>query len=658
MAQFPDDWQNFYNTGLSQAWANLVAYAFTNLSYVADVAANNTYLETAIDREAVINICKLIGYQLRPTTSASVTCTATLTSVLGSDVSIPAGTQVQSSNNVTFNVLEDQTIPAGSISAEVVLTEGTLNSDSFSSNGLTFQTFQLTESDAVKDSITITVDGVPYTQVNSLVYASSTEESYSVSYSIDDRAILMFGDNITGAIPPIGVGNIVVNYRVASGVLGNVALREIDNAVTGYIVGGGGSTTPVDLLNDNETGSGGEPRETMAHAKLFAPQWVSANGRAVTEYDFDVLATQFVDSTYGSAAFVKARLKQEVPELNTVIVALWSRDSAGDVVEPASGLLQAMETYFNNDGEGSVRTICTLVECEAGEIIYVDVQAIVNVSSSYAVAQVVEDVKTAIDGVFSDESNFPGQDVRLSEIYTAIQGVTGVNNSLVENMTASYKTTEGLGAGTDTDTYVFTLDGPSEDFPITPSTVLIETSGGLVVSDDGLGGLIGDINSGGANTINYDTGAVAIVFSSIVPSTDIINSSIKILTQKSRLDSLATLDGTTDRMYGVLNFPPLTAYSISQGIYGIAFSDGRQTVIDKFGDGKLYQESYGAWTESGTINYDTGSYDFTFSTTPQVDSNFVATYVQKLSVASEDIPIEKSQLAVVGNIVVTASETV
>jgi len=130
------------------------------------------------------------------------------------------------------------------------------------------------------------------------------------------------------------------------------------------------------------------------------------------------------------------------------------------------------------------------------------------------------------------------------------------------------------------------------------------------------------------------------------------------LTQKSRLDSLATLDGTTDRMYGVLNFPPLTAYSISQGIYGIAFSDGRQTVIDKFGDGKLYQESYGAWTESGTINYDTGSYDFTFSTTPQVDSNFVATYVQKLSVASEDIPIEKSQLAVVGNIVVTASETV
>lgn len=49
-------------------------------------------------------------------------------------------------------------------------------------------------------------------------------------------------------------------------------------------------------------------------------------------------------------------------------------------------------------------------------------------------------------------------------------------------------------------------------FPIRPGTLTL-TDGTRIVTDDGNGGLLGDINGGGTNTVNYSTGAYNVTFS-------------------------------------------------------------------------------------------------------------------------------------------------
>jgi hypothetical protein len=78
----------------------------------------------------------------------------------------------------------------------------------------------------------------------------------------------------------------------------------------------------------------------------------------------------------------------------------------------------------------------------------------------------------------------------------------------------------GTGDGTE-DQYIVTL-GYS---PVRPSTVQIMTvaSGAtLIVTDDGNGNLIGDVNGGGVNTINYLTGDIDVTFSNNVDNGEVV----------------------------------------------------------------------------------------------------------------------------------------
>ncbi len=65
------------------------------------------------------------------------------------------------------------------------------------------------------------------------------------------------------------------------------------------------------------------------------------------------------------------------------------------------------------------------------------------------------------------------------------------------------------------------LTGTLSYQPVRPGTVSL-TDGTLVVTDDGNGNLIGDVASGGANTINYATGAYDVTFAASHSDSDVI----------------------------------------------------------------------------------------------------------------------------------------
>lgn len=657
-AKFPDTWRDMYESGMGMAILDLLAYSFDILSFHLDYRANEQFLPTARDRDSVLNIGKMVGYTLRPPTSASVECTATIAAIQVVDVIVPAGVEVVTASGVVFRTLSEQRIPAGKDRVPdpadgtpgIIFAEGETHTDTFSSVGTGFQKFKLTVPGVISGSIDVKVSGDTWIQVDSLVFGTETSQVFAVHYDEDDYGYIEFGDGENGMIPPAVVNSIVVSYRIGGGLRGNIALSEINEAVTGHLNDGLMTPISIDVVNDEHRGSGGEERETVEHAKYWIPRWVSANGRAVTESDFDVLATAFSDPTYGAPAFAKARLKQEIPELNTVELHVWARDSEGNITEPSSGLKSALETYFMNNEDGAVRVICTDVEVLDGEIVYIDVDLSTTISSEFSSATIIDSITRALDALFSSSDNRPGAAFRLSHVYDAVQDIAGVQHTLVNGLTASKKSSSTVATGDgSTVHFEFTLElDPS--LPAIPHTVRV-WAGTQEAVDDGEGHLM--IGVAEVGTVDYDSGAVVIDFPVAPLNGQSVNCEYRHNLDYSRSEVAGLSDGTAT-FEGIVTYPPVVPYDPTTGQKGIAFTDGFETILDSYvdpilgaigGDGRLFNVS---GVQVGTINYTSGSYLFNFSAPPAVGTQIRTAYSQMLKTPSEDIPVSKAQLAVKG----------
>ncbi len=642
--KFPDTFKDFTESNVGIAFIEIIAFSIDVLSFMLDYQANETFLDTARDRVNIIKFAKLVGYKVRGATSAAVQVKGTIASAQTKDVIVPEGAQITSASGVIFRTLSDQRIPTGDTSATIVFTEGEARSDSFSSNADSFQKFALTADNTIFNSISVTVDGEVWDEVDSLVFATDESKEYTVDFDENDAAFVRFGDGESGLIPPIGSA-IEVEYRVGGGFVGNIATSEIDQTLedTAFLDGIiPTSFIDVVLLNE-ERGSGGEDRETNGHIKLFLPRHVTTNGRAVTQADFNTLANTFSDPTFGSPAFASAFLAQKVPELNLVKIALFARDNEGNITTPSSGLKQAMEDFFNNNGEGAVRIINTDVEVEDGELVFIDIALTATVLSDFAVTDVTQAIAEAIGGLFDSSAIQPGESFRLSRVYDVVQDVNGVQHLLVNTLTASVKATEQIGLGDGVETNFITQLDLETGLPVVPLTFTL-TVGPLTVTDDGVGNLVGDVGTGN-NTIDYDTGDVDVTLSSVPPDGDIVSVVYRRIIDFQRGGPEKTGDGSTLRFKGSIEFPPIVPFSPVLGINGIAFSDGAQVILDD-GDGGL--EGDVDLTGVNVIDYDTGAYDMTFSLPPANGAIIRSTYRQRLETPSEDIPIDKNQLAVLG----------
>jgi len=112
-------------------------------------------------------------------------------------------------------------------------------------------------------------------------------------------------------------------------------------------------------------------------------------------------------------------------------------------------------------------------------------------------------------------------------IYNATKGTAVAGQDIIENPNESYASdlvdAELLGSG---DGATANYTGNLTYLPVRAGTVQITTVSGsssLVVTDDGNGNLVGDVNGGGTNTIDYSTGAYDVTFSGNVDSTEEIN---------------------------------------------------------------------------------------------------------------------------------------
>jgi hypothetical protein len=306
-------WDPTDYSDLGNVLVETFAYMGDIMSHYLDRIANETTIDTAIQRKTLLSFAKLYDYVLSGPTPATVN--VTFTNISNNTLDIPTGTQVMAPlsfgaySEVYFETTTSATAVVPGASITLPCQEGkTVNTDKpdlidstfnialpanlGTSDGRATQSFTIPESGIVNKSITVYVgQGVAFgnwTYVDNLFEAGPGDRVFTTAPNEDGTIDVVFGDNVNGAIPPSGQ-LISATYKVSVGSAGNIKSLSIteltffpgnlDPQITSYFT-----------VSNSAPAVGGSDGDTTLDIKNKIKAAVSTRRRAVTLEDFSFLA--------------------------------------------------------------------------------------------------------------------------------------------------------------------------------------------------------------------------------------------------------------------------------------------------------------------------------------------------------------------------------
>lgn len=297
---FAPQWTNRDPSDFGMAILELFSYVADGLHFYIDRTVNESFIDTASQRESVLQIAQLLGYT--PTKTTPSTVLLTFQNSTASIITVPARTKVAA--NVTNNGVVTQVIfetnsavqvPAKALgnngSDTVTATQGETIYDEVigTSDGTANQEFELSESPVINGSITVNVNGVIYTEVPYLVDYSGYDPVFSTYTNSEKTTFIKFGDNISGRVPLNGV-QLTATYRVGGGLSGNIPANTIKFIKTNAVAGLSVNNQDVGLLSG--AAAGGADEESTDSIRVNAPKSIRALNRAVSLSDYASLVIQ------------------------------------------------------------------------------------------------------------------------------------------------------------------------------------------------------------------------------------------------------------------------------------------------------------------------------------------------------------------------------
>jgi len=210
-----------------------------------------------------------------------------------------------------------------------------------SSDGTASQEFEAAKEYHINNSDELAVEDEAWTRVDNFLSSKSTDKHYRVELGENDRASYIFGDGVTGRIPPVGVGNVAVLYRYGGENDGNVGSNTIVSDKTGL--------TYVNKLYNPRPASGweqaqGATEESLEQAKIAGPASLRTIQVALGPNDVEQLAQEFEDDD-GSSPYSRAKAIEEGFGPKTIELVVVAKGGA-----PASSeQLDDLNEYFNGN---------------------------------------------------------------------------------------------------------------------------------------------------------------------------------------------------------------------------------------------------------------------------------------------------------------------
>lgn len=210
-----------------------------------------------------------------------------------------------------------------------------------SSNGTPNQKFATAQPNFILNSQEVRVDGEAWVKVSDFLEAGPGSKVYRIELAENDVAQIIFGDGVTGFIPPIGQGNVVIDYRFGADANGNVGANAIVVDKQGL--------TYVESIHNPRTATGwaaaeASSAESLAKAKIAGPASLRVKEVAISPDDLVTLATAYKDLG-GSKPVGRAKPIEEAFGPKTV--ELVCVGTGGAVISNIQ--LDELADYFNGD---------------------------------------------------------------------------------------------------------------------------------------------------------------------------------------------------------------------------------------------------------------------------------------------------------------------
>ena len=382
---------------------DVLAYNTHYNAVLANLQANEMFIDSAIKRSSVVSLAKMLGYTPRSTTSAKayVDISVPKVNTAGSQLSIDSTVAFTATINgitYTFNVNEEQTATVSSgifTFTDVELVEGSRLTNTYAITAdLTQGPLVLPVDDIDTSTITVIVQNsagdatlTTWNKTTTIVDITSTSKVFWVEENLDGKYQIVFGDDIIGKA--LTTGNIVtVTYLLSKGSAAN-------GAQTFALSGAIGSET-VATVTTNTAAAGGQEKESIDSVRFNAPKYNATRNRAVTSEDYRALIKSNLSKVREVAVW--GGEENDPPQYGKVFISV--HPNAGAVFTDADKEY-LLETVLRPKSVMSIQH-----EFVDPDYLYLGFEGVVNYNNrltSSTTAQMATAVETVIDNYFTTD---------------------------------------------------------------------------------------------------------------------------------------------------------------------------------------------------------------------------------------------------------------
>ena len=351
-SQFSDyDFEGSSLTVLIDALAYNTYYTAVN----ANLAVNEGFLETAVLRENVVKLARMIGYTPRSARSARTTVNISVQTAFPYPKSVTIGGGLVlnftglDNNNFVFSIPTDTSQSVDSLTGiasfnNTVLYEGLYLTDTFVKDTTQRQRFILTNDRVDTSSMIVEVTSgtitEKYLQATDITKIDSTSKVFFLEESEYQIPEILFGDGVVGKA--LDNGDVVtVKYTTSAGTGAN-GLKVFENIGTYRDNLGNGITSGITITAVSFPDGGAEPESTEA-IKFSAPKFYSAFGRAVSTRDYEAIIPQIYPNVSSIACY--GGEEAEPPEFGKVFLAIKPKNADKLSLSEKNSVLKKLREY-------------------------------------------------------------------------------------------------------------------------------------------------------------------------------------------------------------------------------------------------------------------------------------------------------------------------
>ncbi len=334
---------------------DVLAYNTYYTAVNANLTVNEGFLETAVLRENVVKLARMIGYTPKSARSAQTTVDIAVQTVVPypKTVTISKGLVLNftglDNNNFVFSLPVDTTQSVDSTSGVatftgVVLHEGVFLTDTFVRDINQRQRFILTNRNADTTSMRVEVTSGTiterYLQATDITKIDSESKVFFLEESEYEIPEILFGDGKVGK--DLANGDVVeVQYATSSGAAAN-GLKVFEN-IGNFRDNNGNSITSGITVTATAFPDGGSIAETTESIKFAAPKFYSAFGRAVSTRDYEAIIPQIYPNVSSIACY--GGEEAEPPEYGKVFLAIKPKNADKLSLSEKNVILKKLRDY-------------------------------------------------------------------------------------------------------------------------------------------------------------------------------------------------------------------------------------------------------------------------------------------------------------------------